>query len=151
LEWKTLTGFQIACEVLKEFGHWFLFSVAIALAQLWLIPFGYYLAKKPWTWVDLVGNGSLLFFATTITSKTAGEYFKRVKRRSDVATLFCIGMTLIIVFLSVFAYTLVISSRIGLLGANLAPERVATSSDMLALSSLIFSAAFTLIIRVSAE
>jgi hypothetical protein len=150
LEWKTLAGYQIAKEVLEEFGHWFLFSVVIALAQLWLLPFGYYLVQKPWTWVGLVGNGSLLFFATTITSKTAGEYFKKVKRRGGWATTLCIGVTFVIVFLSVFAYALVIST--GLLGVNsLKPERVAALSNGLAISGLIFSASFTLFIRLTTK
>src|SRR5437763_6339258 len=73
--------YQMAREILKELGYWFLFRIVIALAQLWLVPFGYYLMHRPWTWVDLVGNGSLLFFATTTASKATGEYFKRVQRR----------------------------------------------------------------------
>jgi hypothetical protein len=125
-----------------------LFSVIIALAQLWLIPSFYYLTQKPWTWAELVGNGCLLFYATTITSKTAGEYFKRVKTRNEWATLVCIAMTFIIVALSVFVYALVTATRAGLVLANpLSPERVARISDGLALSGLIFSGAFTLIIR----
>lgn len=139
-------------DILKELGYWLLFSVILALAQLWLIPFVYYLTNKPWTWVELVGNGSLLFFATTITSKTAGEYFRKVKSRNELATLFCIAVTFIVVILSVFAYGLLTASRVGIApGISLAPEKVAFLSNILALSGLIFSLAFTLIIRADAK
>lgn len=139
-------------EIIKEFGYWILFSVVIALAQLWLIPWAYFLANKPWTWVGLVGNGSLLFFATTITSKTSGEYFKRVKGRHEIATLVCVAVTFIIISISVFAYAVVMASRVGALtNITLSPARIATTSDLLAISGVIFSLAYTIYIRIYGE
>lgn len=149
--WKMLNDDHVVAHVLKDFGYWFLFSIVISLAQLWLIPCFYYLTQKPLTWLELVGNGSLLFFATTITSKTAGEYFKKGKS-NELATLFCIGVTFLIVMMSVFAYALVTAARMGILASNsLSPERVATVSNILALSGAIFSGAFTLLIRVDGK
>ncbi len=150
--WKVLNDDQIVGQVLKDFGYWLLFSIVISLAQLWLVPCIYYLTQKPLTWVELIGNGSLLFFATTITSKTAGEYLKKGKSRSELATLICIGVTFLIVMMSVFAYALVTAVRIGVMAANsLSSERVATFSDILALSGAIFSFAFTLLVRVDGK
>jgi hypothetical protein len=137
-------------DIVEEFGYWFLFSIVIALAQLWLIPCAYYLTQKQFTWVELIGNGSLLFFATTITSKTAGEYFKKVKsqKRTRFTTLFCLFGMVIIVLPAVFTYALVTASRVGMMAATvLSPERVATVSDVLAVSGLLFSLAYTFIIR----
>jgi hypothetical protein len=139
---------QIVTGILKEFGYWFLFTVVIALAQLWLIPCAYYLTQKQFTWVELIGNGSLLFFATTITSKTAGEYFKKVKTRNEGTTLLCLTVMFIIIIPAVFTYALVTASRVGIMAANsLSPERVAMVSDVLAASGLLFSLAYTFIIR----
>ncbi len=143
---------QIVREVFKDLGYWMLFGVIIALAQLWLIPFAYYLLKRPLTWVELIGNGSLLFFATTITSKTAGEYFKKVKGHHGWATLLCLFVTVVIILLSVFAYALVIAARLEKAIANaLSPERVATMSTVLAAAGLIFGFAYTIYIRVFGE
>ena len=150
--WKELSDDHVVGHFLKDFGYWLLFSIVISLAQLWLIPCFYYLTQKPWTWVELIGNGSLLFFATTITSKTAGEYFKKGKNPGGLATLVCIGVTFLIVMMSVSAYALVTASRMGILALNsLSPERVATFSNILALSSAIFSFAFTLLVRVDGK
>lgn len=133
---------------LHEIGYWLFFSVLIALAQLWLVPLLYYLTSKSLTWVELIGNGSLLFFATTITSKTAGEYFKKVRGGHPWATLLCIGVTLGIVLASVSCYALVIADRTGILPPkSLSPDHVAVLSDVLAASGLIFSLGYTLYIR----
>lgn len=133
---------------LHEIGYWLVFSVVIALAQLWLVPLLYYLTSKQLTWVELIGNGSLLFFATTITSKTAGEYFKKVRGGNPWATLLCIGVTFGIVFASVFCYALVIADRTGMFPPkSLSPEHVAFLSDVLAASGLLFSFGYTLYIR----
>ena len=146
--WKVLSDDHVVGHFLKGFGYWLLFSIVISLAQLWLVPCIYYLTKKPLTWAELIGNGSLLFFATTITSKTAGEYFKKSKDLGWLPTLVCIGVTFLIVMMSVSAYALVTASRMGILTLNsLSPERVATFSNILALSGAIFSFAFTLLIR----
>jgi hypothetical protein len=153
LERKRWIGNQTVADLLEECGYWALFSVLIALAQLWLIPFAYYAYQRPWTLVDLVGNGSLLFFTTTITSKTAGDYFRKVRVRSKGLTLFCIAITFGIVLLSVFLYAIVVAApRIGITAGNsLRPDRVARLSEVLAISGLLFSFVFTLIIRVSQE
>lgn len=138
-------------DILKEFGYWVLFSVVISLAQLWLIPLAYYLANKSWTWVDLIGNGSLLFFATTITSKTAGEYFKKVKGHHEIATLLCGAVAFIIILVSVFAYAVVTASRVGALAnITLSPARIARTSDLLAVTGLVFSLAYTIYFRIYA-
>ena len=147
--------------VLKDIGYWILFSLVLALAQLWLIPLGYYLVKKPLTLVDLIGNGSLLFFATTITSRTAGEYFRRVKGHHAGATLVCLFAMLVIVLPSVFAYAFEIAFRAGLDGTSssperitvlsLAPERITMLSLVLAVSAVIFSFGYTLYIRAYGE
>jgi uncharacterized membrane protein len=134
--------------IAREIGYWALFSVVIALAQLWLIPVGYYLLTKPWTLVELIGNGSLLFFATTITSKTAGEYFKRVKGHHGWATLICLTAMIFIVFVSVFAFALEAAVRAGAMSPDaLSPERVTGISLGLAFAGIVFSFAYTLYIR----
>lgn len=139
-------------EVVKDLGYWLLFGVVISLAQLWLVPFAYYFTTQPVTWVQLVGNGSLLFFATTITSRTAGEYFRKPKAHSAFATLICIAATFIIILLSVFGYGLVIATHVGLLPtSSLSAERVTTVSDVLAASGIIFSCAYTIYLRVFGE
>jgi hypothetical protein len=138
--------------VTREIGYWLLFSVLVALAQLWLIPLAYYLTKQPFTLVELIGNGSLLFFATTTTSKAAGEYFKRVKGKHEGATLICVTVMLLIIFVSVFVYALEIATRLSRLqGVSLSPERVTNVSIVLALSGLIFSFSYTLYIRAYGE
>jgi hypothetical protein len=85
--------------IFHELGYWFVYSLLIALAQLWLIPVAYYLVDRPLKLVELIGNGSLLFFATTTASKTAGEYFKKVKVHLPMAKLVCITMLLLIICL----------------------------------------------------
>jgi hypothetical protein len=146
--------------VLKDIGYWILFSLVLALAQLWLIPVGYYLVKKPLTLVDLIGNGSLLFFATTITSRTAGEYFRKVRGHHGWATLVCIFAMLGIVLPSVFAYAFEVAFRVGLGGASspqgvtvasLSPERITLLSLVLAISGTVFSFGYTLYIRAYGE
>lgn len=147
-----MTVSQITSQVLKDLVYWLFFGVIIALAQLWLIPFGYYLTSKSVTWVQLVGNGSLLFFSTTITSQTAGEYFKKPKAHNAAATLLCIVPTLGIIILSVCGYGLVIATQLGMLPANsLSAERVTTVSDILAIAGMIFSFGFTIYLRVFGE
>ena len=147
-----MTVNQVTSEVCKDLGYWLLFSIVIALAQLWLVPFAYYLTNQSVTWVQLIGNGSLLFFSTTITSKTAGEYFRRVKAHSAFATLICIFATLVIILFSVFGYGLVIATHVGILPVStLSAERVTTMSDVLAVSGIIFSFGYTIYLRVFGE
>lgn len=129
-------------------GYWLLFSVIVSLAQLWLVPLAYYIMSKPLTWVELIGNGSLLFFATTITSKTAGEYFKKVHGSHAIATLICVAVTLLTVLTSAFVYAFVTATRMGVLSANMSPEKVTSLSDLLAGSGIVFSFAYTIYVRV---
>jgi hypothetical protein len=151
-EMKVETNSNTKGSIFKEIGYWLLFSVLVALAQLWLIPLAYYLTKKPFTLIELIGNGSLLFFATTTASKIAGEYFKKVKGNHEVATLLCVTVMLVIIFVSVFVYALEVASRLGGLGVTpLSPERVTSVSILLAISGLIFSFAYTLYIREYGE
>ena len=132
----------------KEIMYWVVFSILISLAQLWLVPVLYYLAKKPWTLVGLIGDGSLLFFATTITSRTGGEYFKKMKGHHEWLTFGCVAVMLIIVVLSVFVFGLEVAIRTGLMPANsLLPERVTHLSLILAISGTIFSLSYTLVIH----
>jgi hypothetical protein len=98
--------------------------------------------------VDLVGNGSLLFFATTITSKTAGEYFKRGNVHTEAATLICFVVTLLIVISSVFTFGIVVTMRFSS-AVQVAPQRVANFSSLLAVAAIIFSFAFTIFIKYS--
>ena len=138
--------------VSRDIFHWIIFGVVISLSQLWLIPLGYYLLVKPLTLVGLVGNGSLLFFATTITSKTAGEYFKRVRGHHGWATLLCVTCMILVVMSSVFAYAVVVAARLGGSEATaLSDERVTRVSLYLAASGIIFSFAYTLVIRAYGE
>jgi uncharacterized membrane-anchored protein YitT (DUF2179 family) len=143
-------GGSTMLDVAEEFGYWFLFSVMISLAQLWLVVFAYYAMRKQFTWMELIGNGSLLFFATTMASKTAGEYFRKVKprKRNGVATLVCLFAMIAIIFPSVFIYALITAIRVGMMSGNmLAPDRVTFISDVLALAALLFSLGFTFVIR----
>ena len=139
--------------LVKEICYWTFFSVVVSLAQLWLVPVAYYLVRKPWTVVGLVGNGSLLFFATTITAKTAGEYFKKVKGHHEwAATLGCSVMTFLTVILSAFILGLESAARAGVMAADtLSPERVTVLSVGLAVSGLIFSLGYTLLMRKMGE
>jgi hypothetical protein len=132
----------------KEIAYWIFFSVLISLAQLWLIPILCYLAKKPWTLVGLIGDGSLLFFATSITSKTGGEYFKKVKGHHEWLTFGCVVTMVGIIVLSVFVFSLEAAIRLNLMPANsLSPERVTHMSIGLAGSGILFSLAYTLFIH----
>jgi len=132
----------------KEFLYWIVFSILISLAQLWLIPILCYLAKKPWTLVGMIGDGSLLFFATTITSKTGGEYFKKVKGHHEWWTFGCIATMLFIIVPSVFVFGIEAAIRAGLMPASsLSPERVTHFSLVLAISGIIFSLSYTLLIH----
>jgi len=139
---------QKAGSVSRELCYWLLYSVVFALAQLWLVPLGYYLFNKPMTLVALIGNGSLLFFATTIASKTAGEYFKKVKKHHEWASFMCIAVMSLIIVPSVFAFAFETAARAGVMQTEaLAPERVTNLSLILAVSGVIFSLAYTLLIR----
>lgn len=139
-------------EIAKEIVYWAFFSVVMALAQLWLLPLIYYIANRPVSWVQLVGNGSLLVFATTITSKSAGDYFKRVRQHRWWATILCFGGTIVIIVISIGLYALVTARGIGLLGAHsLAAARVTTMSDMLAFFSVVLSLSYTLLARAYGE
>jgi hypothetical protein len=137
----------IAADIAKEIGHWIFFSLVVGLAQLWIIPILYYLFQKNLTWVELIGNGSLLFFTTTITAKTAGEYFKKVQG-SAITNVACFGAAMVIILASVSCYTAVTATRAGLVpGASLSPARVAIMSNVLATVAIVFSLAYTSIIR----
>jgi hypothetical protein len=138
--------------IFHELGYWLLYSLLLALAQLWLIPLAYYLYDKPLALVDVIGNGSLLFFATTTASKTAGEYFKKVKTHHPTAKLFCIGLLLLIILPSVYAYALEIATRVGGAGSlAMSPDKVMRLSLGLAVTGIIFSLSFTLITRAYGE
>jgi hypothetical protein len=138
--------------VIHDLGHWFFFSLVFALAQLWLIPLAYYLYDRPLKLVELLGNGGLLFFATTTASRTAGEYFRKVKVDLPIAKLLCITTLLLIILPSVFAYALEIAHGIGGAGAlALSPEKVTTFSLGLAATGIVFSFAFTLLTRAYGE
>lgn len=134
--------------VLHEIGYWLLYGLVLALAQLWLAFLGSYLFKKQISLVDLIGNGSLLFFATTTASKTAGDYMRKVKSHHPTAKLVCFGMLLLILLPSVFAYACEVVTRFG--GPNalaMSPERVTIFSLALAFGGALFSFSYTLIIR----
>ena len=138
--------------VAHELGYWLFYSVVLALAQLWLIPVVYYVYDKPFTLIEVIGNGSLLFFATTTASKTTGEYFKKVKAHHPMAKLVCIAMMLLIILPSVCAYALEIATRIG--GASnlaLSALKVTRLSLGLAVTGIIFSLSFTLLTRAYGE
>ena len=131
----------------RELCFWLIYSVILSLAQLWLLPILYYLSKKPLTLVALIGNGSLIFFATTITSKTAGDYFKKVKRHHEWGFL-CGAVMGLIIICSVFAFAVEAAVRAELIKPELiSPERVSSFSLVLALAAVIYSFAFTIIIR----
>jgi hypothetical protein len=133
---------------LHEFLYWVLFSLVLALAQLWLIPLGYYLYDRPLKMVEVIGNGSLLFFATTTVSRSAGEYFKKVKSHHPTAKLICIAMLLLIILPSVFAYALEIATRLGGVGTlALSAEKVTRLSLGLAAAGAIFSLSFTMLTK----
>lgn len=139
-------------DVFKDLGYWLVFGVAIALAQLWLVQVAYYLKNQSVTWVQLVGNGSLLFFSTAITSKTAGEYFKKSKAHNAAATLICVTVMLGIILCSGFGYGVVISTHLGTAPTDaLSADRVTTLSDRLAFAGIIFSGAFTAYLRMYGE
>jgi hypothetical protein len=134
--------------VFHEIGYWLLYGLVLALAQLWLAFLASYLFKKNFSLVDLIGNGSLLFFATTTASKTAGDYMRKVKSHHPTAKLICFGVLLLILLPSVFAYACEVVSRLG--GPNalaMSPERVTTFSLWLAFGGALFSFSYTLIIR----
>jgi hypothetical protein len=137
----------IVTDISKEILHWLFFSIAIGLAQLWLIPLFYYLFQKHITWVELIGNGSLLFFATTVTSKTAAEYFRKVKGDTTGHVL-CFALAILIIMASVTCYAAVTATRGNLVpAASLSPERVTFMSDILAGAGIVFSLAYTSLIR----
>jgi hypothetical protein len=134
--------------VFHEVGYWIVYSLGLALAQIWLTFLAFYLYNKPLNLVGLVGNGSLLFFATATASKTAGDYFKKVKSHHPTAKMFCIATLLLILLPSVFAYALEVATRLGGAGTlALSPERVTTLSLGLAITGAIFSLSFTLLTR----
>lgn len=138
--------------IAHELGYWLFYSVLLALAQLWLIPVVYYVYDKPFTLIDVIGNGSLLFFATTTASKTTGEYLKKVKTHHPIAKLFCIAMMLLIILPSVCAYSLEIATRIGgMTTLVLSPLRVTRLSLGLAVTGIMFSLSFTLLTRAYGE
>lgn len=142
------SGVLRASDIGKEISYWLWFSVLLSLAQLWLVPLLYYLVKKPWTVVGLLGNGSLIFFATTITSKTGGDYFKKVKGHHAWATFGCIAVMLLVVVVSIFVFALEAAIHAGLMAADaLSPERVTGLSIVLAVSGLLFSLGYTIFIR----
>ena len=129
--------------------YWLLFSVLISLTQLWLVPLFYYLLNKPLTWVDLIGNGSLLLFATTLTSKTTGEYFKKVTTHHWFASSFFVLLTFAVTAMAVGSYALMLASRTGSLLSDRAvtPEKMTIVSGWLAATGLVFSLAGTIYIR----
>lgn len=106
------------------------------------------MANKPWTIIELLGNGSLLFFATTITSKTAGEYFKRVRGHHAIATPMCVICLISILLPSVFAYGIEAATRVGVTASeSLSPGRVTRVSLFLAGSAILFSLSYTLFVH----
>lgn len=141
---------NLVSEIAEEFAYWVFFSVVIALAQLWVVAGLLYAAHRPFTWAGLIGNGSLLFFATTITSKAAGEYFKKVKGSHRWATLICVAGMIIIIIASTSLYALVAAATI-FASDSLTAARVAGMSDVLAACGLAFSLGYTLYIRAYGE
>jgi len=74
--------------------------VVSLLAQVWLI-------QRKVDWIELVKSGGLVTYASTLASKTAGEYFKTVSGKT-LMTTFC-----------VFGHACILVSTAGVYGALL--------------------------------
>jgi hypothetical protein len=117
--------------------YWLFFEVGIPLAPLYLlIPLAFFLSGESWQWADIVADGSLLFYATTIASKAAGEHLKDLDARSQ---RLCLGISFLIAILSAFIYALIVMTSFLNFNSALSPKRVAVTSTGLAISSLILS------------
>jgi hypothetical protein len=138
--------------ILEEIFWWLGFSVLLPLFYLAAVPLMLYLFHKPVPWADLVKNGVLLSYATTITARAAGNYHKSVPSpRGLVGGLCILGLTTIIgascvVYGGILVVGLDSSGSGPILGSS---ERLATFSTIVALLAMMFSLVFTLHARFS--
>ncbi len=127
--------------------YWLLFEVVIPLAPLYLlIPVAFFLTREHWQWSEIVADGSLLLYATTIASKATGEHFPYLD--SPRSKWFSICVLIIIVMLSSFIYALIVMTNYLNFDSALSPKRVALMSTGIAICSLIFSFALRLRTRL---
>src|SRR5438477_847351 len=91
-----------------EMFSWLLFSVAISLVYFALTVLVWWLTKHNFTWIELLKSGGLVTYACTLSSKTAGEYFKSGARITWL-TLVCLFGLICILLTAAVAYGLLLS------------------------------------------
>lgn len=135
--------------------HWLSFSVPLALAHLPLTALAFWLWQRPITWVDILKNGALLTYTTTLTAKALGEYMRKARKDSEILSILCVICALAIILPTVFVYGVMIASQVSVTGSTsrpfspLAAGRLAALSSALALAGMFYSLGYTIYTRVS--
>lgn len=70
--------------MIREFSSWLFFSVVLSLLHLAFAPFVYRFARNWPSFAQLVKDGSLFIFATTLSATSFGDFFRN---RATVAPL----------------------------------------------------------------
>jgi hypothetical protein len=127
------------------FVRWLLFEVVVPLFPLCFFPLAAYLFEQPWSWVDILADGSVLLYATTIASKAVGDHLSKLG--SDLEKGICVAILIVIVAFSTFIYAFIVMTSRLILASSFSQQRAAVWSAGLALSSLVFSFGLRIVTR----
>jgi hypothetical protein len=134
--------------VLSEMIHWLLYSVALSLLYFALTLLVWWVTNHPVTWAELLKSGGLVTYASTLSSKTAGEYIKSGSRITPL-TSFCVFGLICILASSAGVYGLLLS--LGTAAPQppssapfVAPERLVEFSWSIAIVAIVYGFCFTL-------
>lgn len=132
--------------VTEEMVIWLLFSVLISLGYFGLTLVVWWIVQRKVDWVELLKSGGLVTYASTLASKTAGDYFKTVSGKT-LMTPFCVfGLVcILLVTAGVYGALLSLGASAPQQGANpiISPARLAQFSWMVAVAAVAYGFSFT--------
>ncbi len=134
--------------LIEEMIIWMLFSVGVSLAYFGLTLLVWWLIQRSAYWVELLKSGGLVTYASTLASKTAGEYMKIVTSKT-LMTPFCVFGLICIVLSTAGVYGALLSLGTGAsqqpnVNAVISPARLAQFSWIIAAVALAYGFSFTL-------
>ena len=134
---------------MANFAVWFACAVCLALVHLALAASVLYFHDKPVEWLKLLRDGSLFFFAVTLSASGFAEYITSGITSGDgVVTAFAFLLCFVIILFSSHFYTQIV--RENLLGAKargpkISPKKTAELSAGASVFSIVYASALFLL------
>jgi len=133
--------------MLLDATHWFFFSVFLALFHFVIGALVWYLHKQAIPFHTFVEDGSLLFFAATLTATGFGDYLKTIPYATHpwVSLGAFVGLILILMPTSAI-YGVIISALCTKAKDSLSPAIILRFSSMMASAAVVYGLALFVIV-----